>query len=72
MSNQPENMNHTTLEISTEKLLYRMAKMARKWRRHCGRAGGACCQQEEANRRADQARKECAKELETFIIEVSK
>ena len=47
--------------------LSNLALMARKWRRKCGRPGGACCQQEEINRRSDEIRKECAKDVEDLL-----
>jgi hypothetical protein len=46
--------------------------LARRWRRQCGRAGGACCQQEEMSSRADAARRKCADELEEVVRKMSR
>lgn len=48
-------------------VLESLGKMARRWRRGCGRPGGADCEQQWANERADRRVKECAKELEEFV-----
>lgn len=46
-----------------------LLRLAGRWRRRGGKAGGACCEQEEANRRADEARKLCAADLELWVAE---
>jgi hypothetical protein len=51
-----------------EEILVELKAMARRWKRACGGAGGACCQQQDMNIRADAARRTCAKELEAFIL----
>ena len=57
----------TQAEVRPDALLADLGRMARRWRRGCGRPGGACCQQEWANKRADDRVKVCIKELEEFI-----
>ena len=54
-------------EVRSDALLADLGRMARRWRRGCGRPGGACCEQEWANKRADDRVKVCIKELEEFI-----
>ncbi len=54
-------------ECTTEELLKDLGRMARRWRRSCGLPGGADCEQEWANKRADDRVKVCIKELESFI-----
>ncbi len=44
-----------------------LGSMVNRWRRKCGRPGGADVYQQEANRRADEARKECVKDVEAFL-----
>ena len=51
------------------KLLTKLGKMARRWKRSCGRPGGACVQTQEANYYADSRVKECVKELESLLSE---
>jgi hypothetical protein len=53
--------------VRSDALLADLGRMARRWRRGCGRPGGACCEQEWANKRADDRVKVCIKELEDFI-----
>ena len=50
-----------------ERLLVDMDKLARKWRRDCGLPGGACVQQEERRYAADEARKQCARDIEALV-----
>ena len=57
----------TQAEVRSDALLADLGRMARRWRRGCGRPGGACCEQEWANKRADDRVKVCIKELEEFI-----
>ena len=56
-------------EATQDSLLLELGRMTRRWRRSCGRAGGACVEQEWANKRADDRVKECIRELEMFIKE---
>lgn len=51
----------------TNALLADLGRIARRWRRSCGRPGGACCSQQWANQRADDRVKVCITELEAFI-----
>ena len=44
-----------------------LMRMVRRWRRRCGRPGGACVQGDTANQWADKRVKDCAKELEEFV-----
>ena len=53
--------------VRSDALLADLGRMARRWKRGCGRPGGACCEQEWANKRADDRVKVCIKELEEFI-----
>ena len=53
--------------VRSDALLADLGRMARRWRRGCGRPGGACCEQEWANKRADDRVKVCIRELEEFI-----
>lgn len=62
-----DNQDHEVSLVLLDVLFDSLGKMARKWRRSCGLPGGASCQSEEENRRADEARRECAKQLEAFI-----
>ena len=62
-----ENQDNAASVVRSDALLASLGKMARKWRRSCGRPGGASCQQEWANTRADDRVKVCIKELEEFI-----
>ena len=41
--------------------------LMKQWKKKCGRPGGASVQQQEANTRADQARKECIKDVELLL-----
>jgi hypothetical protein len=53
--------------LRSDALLADLGRMARRWRIGCGRPGGASCEQEWANKRADDRVKVCIKELEEFI-----
>lgn len=52
----------------TVKLLDELGCMSRRWRRDCGRSGGASCFHESMEAKADEIRRKCAKELKEFII----
>ena len=54
-------------DVGCTELLVALGKMARRWKRSCGRSGGACVQTQEANYYADARVKECVRELESFI-----
>jgi hypothetical protein len=54
---------------ASEELLGDLAKMARRWRRQQGGAGGACVQTQEHNTIRDKARLKLIKEVEEFIKE---
>ena len=62
-----EKENASGAQVPCISLLADLGRMARRWRRACCGAGGACIQQQDMNMRADQARRDCAKELEAFI-----
>ena len=46
-----------------------LMKLARKWRRDCGRPGGASIDAEAASRGRDEAKRQCASELESVVSE---
>ena len=56
-----------SLDNALSDVLSDLGRMSRRWRRGCGRPGGADCQQEWANIRADDRVKVCIKEVEEFI-----
>jgi hypothetical protein len=67
----PKDQTKGDVEVLAN-VLANLARLARRWRRSCGRAGGACVQQEESNRRADEERKMCAYEIEELIKKVTR
>jgi hypothetical protein len=62
-----DNQDKAASVVRSDALLADLGRMARRWRRSCGRPGGASCEQEWANKRADDRVKVCIKELEAFI-----
>ena len=55
------------MKTDCKNMLAQLGKMARRWKRSCGRPGGACVTQQWANQRVDDRVKALAKELEDFI-----
>lgn len=62
-----DNQGSAASVVRSDALLADLGRMARRWRRSCGRPGAACCEQQWANQRADDRVKVCIKELEAFI-----
>lgn len=55
--------------MKTKDLKTQLEILTRRWRRNCGRAGGACVQSEQMRLLADEARRECAKDIEELLKE---
>jgi len=53
--------------VGSTDMLDALGKLARRWRRSCGRPGGADTLTGHGNYMADCARRECAKELEKLM-----
>ncbi len=53
--------------MKTKELIKQLGILTRRWCRNCGGAGGACVQSEQMRLLADEARRDCAKDVEKLI-----